>query len=291
LLRPASGDELRQAAALAERAAAVAPSQSRGPHANVLFAQGLAEYRKGRLDQAIVMMRGEDLRVLEPAPRLVLAMALHHSGQVAQARQTLAAAVLAHDWRASQANDPDGWIAHVLRRDAEGLILPHLPAFLDGMYQPQDNEERLALFGACQFTNRSVALARLAIDAFAAEPKLAEDVPAGARSSAARAAALAGCGQGRDADQLSDKERAHWRRQALDWLRQDLTWWGEQLDNGKAQTSAQVGLRLQRWRSDPDLAGVRAKDALARFPDEERERWARFWSDVDALLRRARVAE
>ena len=125
----------------------------------------------------------------------------------------------------------------------------------------------------------------------AAEPKLAEDVLAGARYSAARAAALAGCGQGKDADQLSDKERAHWRRQALDWLRQDLTWWGKQLDNGNAQTSPQVGVRLRRWRSDPDLAGVRAKHALAALPDEERERWARFWSDVDALLRRARVAE
>ena len=60
---------------------------------------------------------------------------------MAQARQTLAAAVLAHDWRASQANDPSAWFLHVLRREAEGLILPNLPAFLNGMYQPQDNEE------------------------------------------------------------------------------------------------------------------------------------------------------
>jgi hypothetical protein len=35
-----------------------------------------------------------------------------------------------------------------------------------------------------------------------------------------------------------------------------------------------------------NLAGVRAKDALARLPEEERKEWERLWSDVDALLRR-----
>jgi hypothetical protein len=37
------------------------------------------------------------------------------------------------------------------------------------------------------------------------------------RHYAARAAALAGCGQGKDADKLDDKERALWRWQALQW--------------------------------------------------------------------------
>ena len=56
------------------------------------------------------------------------------------------------------------------------MILPDLPAFLDGKYQPRDNDERLALLGICQFTNRTRALARLYADAFAAAPQLAEDV-------------------------------------------------------------------------------------------------------------------
>jgi serine/threonine-protein kinase len=188
-------------------------------------------------------------------------------------------------------NDPHGWTFHVLRREAEGLILPNLPAFLAGTYQPQDNEERLALLGVCQFTNRSVALTRLYTDAFAAEPRLAEDVPARTRYRAARAAALAGSGQGKGADQLPDRERALRRRQAHDWLRQDLAWWRKRLDKGDAKTRAEVWLRLQPWRADPDLAGVRARDALARLPDEERQRWERLWSDVDALLRRARVPQ
>jgi serine/threonine-protein kinase len=140
LLLPASGNELRQAVALAERAAAADRAKYRGLHAYFLFARGLAEYRQGRFDRAVCALRGDASRVLGPAPRLVLAMALHRSGQVAEARETLAAAVSAHDWRADQARDQDGWICHALRREAEGLILPNPPASLDGKHQPDRHD-------------------------------------------------------------------------------------------------------------------------------------------------------
>ena len=235
-------------------------------------------------------MRGDASRLDGPITRLVLAMALHQDGQLAEARKTLAAAILSYDWKATQARDHDAWICHVLRREAEGLILPNLPAFRRGEYRPQDKDERLALLAgklaSCEFDGLRCAAARLYSDAFAAEPKLAEDVLAATRYHAARAAASAGCGQGKDADQLDDKERAVLRRQALDWLRQDLTWCGQRLDDGNAQINARIRQGLRVWCGDPDLAGVRAKDALARLPDEERERWKRLWSDVDALLLR-----
>ena len=102
---------------------------------------------------------------------------------------------------------------------------------------------------------------------------------------------MAGCGQGEDADRLHDEERALRRRQALDWLRQDLNWWGKRLDAGDARAKAQVRQRLQIWQGDPDMAGVRGKDALASLPAEERGRWERLWSDVDAMLRRVNVPE
>ena len=70
--------------------------------------------------------------MLGPAPRLVLAMALHENGRADGARKTLAEATLAHDWRAVHVRDQDGWIAHVLRREAEAMILPDLPALLNG---------------------------------------------------------------------------------------------------------------------------------------------------------------
>src|SRR5262249_10312261 len=155
LLRPAAEDELRQAAALAERAAAAGQAQYPGRNVRALFAQGLAEYRQARFDRAVALLRTEAVQALGPAPRLVLAMALPHSGRAALARQTLAAAVLAYDWRARRVNGPHGWALHVLRREAEGLLLPDLPALLGGTRQPRDRDERLALIGVCQFSNRS----------------------------------------------------------------------------------------------------------------------------------------
>ena len=106
LLRPASGDELRRAVALAERAGAVDRAKAQAIYPFFQFVQGLAEYRQGRLDRAISLMRGEASGVLGPAPRLVLAMALHQSGRVAEARKTLAEAVLSYDWRAANGARP-----------------------------------------------------------------------------------------------------------------------------------------------------------------------------------------
>ena len=63
------------------------PSKYQGLYPRFLFARGLAEYRQGRLDRAIASMRGDAARMPGPAPRLVLAMALHRSGRSAEARR------------------------------------------------------------------------------------------------------------------------------------------------------------------------------------------------------------
>ena len=41
---------------------------------------------------------------------------------------------------------------------------------------------------------------------------------------------------------------------------------------------------LTRWRADPDLTGVRDKDALAKLPEDERAKWQELWGEVDGLL-------
>src|SRR5262249_39989544 len=79
---------------------------------------------------------------------LVLAMALHQDGRLLDARTTLAETILSYDWRATQARDADGWICHLLRREAESLVLPNLPAFQRGQYQPRADDERVALLAA-----------------------------------------------------------------------------------------------------------------------------------------------
>jgi len=283
LLLPATEGELRQAVALAERAAAV--EASKYPASPVfLFAQGLAEFRRGRFDRAISAMRGDAGRVLRPAPRLVLAMALYGSGKTAEARQTLAAALVDPRWTANPARFPNDWSSHVLRREAETLILPNLPAFLDGKYQPKDNDERLALLGAGQFTNRPLALARLYADAFAADAGLSEDLAVGHRYRAARAAALAGCGRGEDAPGLGEAEGKRWRDQARHWLRADLTAWDQALSSAPA--AGEPRQILTNWRDDPDLAGLRDSRALEKLSAEERKEWLALWREVDVLLSR-----
>jgi tetratricopeptide (TPR) repeat protein len=286
LLMPATGDELRQAAALAERAIAAAGPQDKWAYAHFLFARGLAEYRQGDFKRAIPTMQGEASGVLGPAPRLVVAMALHRSGKLVEARKTLATAILAHDWRATQVHWHDDWICHSLRREAERLILPNLPAFLNGSYQPQDNDERFALLGACQFTNRNRAMAGLYVDAFAAAPPLADDLHAGHRYNAARAAALAGCGQGEDATGLGEEERKRWRKQACEWLGADLAMWTAKLDSDSPSERSLASRMLTNWQAEPDLAGLREPHALDDLSADERKDWLALWHDVRALLKR-----
>ena len=185
LLLPASDDELRQATALIDRAVVGGRSAPHWAYPYFLFAKGLAEYRQGRPASAITWMEGEASRVMGPAPRLVLAMAQHRQGQGKQARKTLAKAVVAFDWSAAQADSRDVWICHILRREAEALILPGLPGFLRGDHQPRGNDERLAFVGACQSRGRHHAAARLYADAFAADPALAEDLASECRQRAA----------------------------------------------------------------------------------------------------------
>jgi tetratricopeptide (TPR) repeat protein len=287
LLAPATADELRQAVALAQRAVAVTPGDKWGePYFQ--FVHGLAEYRQGQFDRAITTMRGGASSVLGPAPRLVLAMALHRSGRRQEARETFVKAILAHDWRPIQLPvlDPNGWIFHVLRREAESMLLPNLSAFLDGTYQPADNEERLALLGACQFLNRTHAIARLYTDAFSADPTLAENLDANYRYDAARAAALAGCGHGSDATGLGKVERKRWRDQARQWLHSDLAARARDLDTGSEAARRAVRLALTRWRNEPDLACVRDSDELKKLAEHERKEYLALWAEIAAVFAR-----
>jgi eukaryotic-like serine/threonine-protein kinase len=285
LLRPASEDELRRVVILAKHSWGVEPSKYGGVYPHFLFLRGLAEYRRGHLDRAISTMRGDASRVLGPAPGLVVAMALHRDGQVVEARKTLAAAVTSHDWRAARVLDQDGWIYHSLRREAESMILPELRAFLEGTYHPRDNDERLALLGVCQFTDRPVASARLYANAFAADPRLAEDLRAGHRYNATRAAALSGCSRGVDAAELGEPERLRWREQSRDWLRSDLAAWNKLLADPMTARDP-VRTALSRWHGEPDLAGLREPAELEKLSDDERKDCLALWDEVGVVLRR-----
>ena len=61
-----------------------------------------------------------------------MAMALYRNGNRNEARTALAAAVESYDWSPAKADNRDVWIPHILRREAEALILRDKPAPLVG---------------------------------------------------------------------------------------------------------------------------------------------------------------
>jgi serine/threonine-protein kinase len=308
LLLPGTDDELRQAVALAERAVAEREGD-KWAHPYFEFVHGLAEYRQGQFDRAIATMEGDASGVLGPAPRLLLALSRHRSGQATEARKMLAAAILAHDWRPKQvhARYQNAWIYHILRREAEAMILPELQAIRHGDWQPQDNNERLALLGICESEALYGTASRLCADAFAADPELAdrettqclrraaqesdqsnrtEALLSEIRYRAARSAALAGCGLGKDDAKLSAAEQIHWRKKALEWLRTDLVVLSKTLDGGRRADFDLAKEMLTLWQDEPDLAGLREPARLEGLAEDERKGCLELWAEVRAVLAR-----
>src|SRR5262249_37667467 len=95
------------------------------------------------------------------------------------------------------------------------------------------------------------------VQAFANNPRLAEDFKVGHRYKAARAAAIAAAGFG--SHTLDDKERARLRQLALNWLRADLAAWSEwsRSENLEAKDHLNSLAVLKSWKTDPALDGVR----------------------------------
>jgi serine/threonine-protein kinase len=164
-----------------------------------------------------------------------------------------------------------------------------LTQILAGHARPSDAAEHLKLARLCDGHKQLTAAAvRFYEGAFAAQPTLADDLLKEDRYNAACAAALAGCGQGQDAETLSAEERTRLRRQALTWLRADLQARGRQLDQDPDQARPRVAGKMQKWQRNPDFAGVRDPEALARLPAAECHEWQKLWEDVAALLGRCK---
>jgi hypothetical protein len=123
-----------------------------------------------------------------------------------------------------------------------------------------------------------------------ADPKLAEDMKAGSRYKAACVAALAAAGKGNDKPPLDEQEKTRWRKQAIEWLGADLAFWARQANTGKPEAKALVSQKLQHWKFDTDLAGIREPDGLAKLPENEQTACRALWADVEALLKRAEGA-
>jgi serine/threonine protein kinase/tetratricopeptide (TPR) repeat protein len=165
-----------------------------------------------------------------------------------------------------------------------------LPGFLEGKATVAGPAQGVELAELCYIKHLHRAAARFYEEAFDAAPNLADRLDA-YRHNAACAAALAGCGQGKDAERLDAKQRASLRRQAGDWLRADLVAWSRLLDRqpNQAGSAAWATNALRRWLAEPDLAGVRGPQALAKLAETERQSWQQFWDEVAAMLTRAQA--
>jgi hypothetical protein len=162
-----------------------------------------------------------------------------------------------------------------------------LPAVLAGKGKPAGAAECFEFAELCLTTKRYASAVRLYADGFTADPKLAASLSPSHRYNAACCAALAAAGRGARAPQSDDTEPSRLRRQALGWLRADLTLREKQLASWWPGEASQARKALRRWQQDPDLVGVRDATALAKLPAAERADWQKLWADVAALLKKS----
>jgi serine/threonine-protein kinase len=165
-----------------------------------------------------------------------------------------------------------------------------LPAVVEGEDRPAA-ADCLDLAGLCYVKKHFATAARLYAEALAAKPELTEDLRAGHRFNAACAAALAGGGHGDDVAGLKEGEWEALRKQARDWLRLDLAAWARKVDSGTDADRIQAQKTLAPWRDDPDLAGLRDADAVAKLSATERQECLALWQEVATLLGRTQTTK
>jgi tetratricopeptide (TPR) repeat protein len=213
-----------------------------------------------------------------PQPHVVMALALREQGRFADAVASM---------QRARGLLPKG---HVIRPTVEGLLKEcrqlraldeRLPHALNG--EKCSPAEYLAVANLCQrYKKRYADATTFYVKAFAAEPAFASDMRKGARYNAACAAVMAAAGKGVGAEDLKEKDKSRFHRQARDWLGADLAAWRKLLEK-TPQSAAQVQQVLQHWQEDADLTSVRDDKELARLPAPERDAWCRLWADVEAL--------
>jgi serine/threonine protein kinase/tetratricopeptide (TPR) repeat protein len=261
----------------------------KGHHAELHYNLGLALCLMDQLDDAIAAYRQAiGIKKDYAEAHCNLGEALRRQGEFRKALEELRRG---HELGSKKPGWPYPTAQWV--RQCERLVEldERLPGFLEGKTTPANPNERIELAEVCALKRLNRAAVRLYEDAFAAEPRLADDPRTGHRHEAARAAARAGCGAGQDTDKLDGKERARLRGQALDWLRADLDGWRRLIIKGqdKTRAAAVVTEVLRYWLADASFASVRGREALAKLPEAERQPWQKLWDDVAHTLAQAKT--
>jgi tetratricopeptide (TPR) repeat protein/tRNA A-37 threonylcarbamoyl transferase component Bud32 len=121
-------------------------------------------------------------------------------------------------------------------------------------------------------------------------PREAEMVETGDRYNAACSAARAAAGEGRVTKPLDDAGRATLRRKAVRWLAADVAQWKALFDAAGGIPPGRMVDTLSWAKEDRDLAAIRDEALVAKLPADEQESTRALWTDLDALLARAKAA-
>jgi tetratricopeptide (TPR) repeat protein len=237
---------------------------------------GMTFELKGDADRAIsAFEQAVCVRPKDAVAWLYMGRMLQRKGRLAEAVAALRKADQLGAGKPGLGYPSGQWLAEARRLLA---LEPRLPGLLEGKVKPASAEECLDWAQLCLSKGRTALAASLYRQAFDEKPALAE----AGRFGAVQAAAQAGCGVGVDVDKLSDKERATWRAQALNWLRADLASWSRGVATDPRSTRSML-LALNHWRCDIALAGVRDPARRRKLPADEQRRWQQLWEEVDAL--------
>jgi WD40 repeat protein/tetratricopeptide (TPR) repeat protein len=166
-----------------------------------------------------------------------------------------------------------------------GVIGEQFAEFVAGKRKARDEYEKVVLCSLCAERDYPLAGAQVYKELFTeyawyrGAGGLSDHDPVPHRANAARAAALAGTGRGKDAVGLGEEQRKPWREQARKWLETELRLY-TRLDGADVPRTIVIRQLLRGWQRDPAFAGVR--DEAARLPADEREAWTRLWAEIDS---------
>jgi hypothetical protein len=125
-----------------------------------------------------------------------------------------------------------------------------LPAFLRDEGRPINAMESAEFAQLCFSKKLYADSAQLWSEAFAARPALGGEPGSANYYQAARAAAMASCGNSGDAKGL-DSPRNGWREQSLVWMKEELATIASLLDRATARERSEIPKRLGHWQIDP----------------------------------------
>jgi serine/threonine protein kinase/tetratricopeptide (TPR) repeat protein len=228
----------------------------------------------GRPEEAVTEYRRALAIDRQPSGLIALGLALRESGRYGESVEAYDLAIEAlrtgprATIRVKQDRDWSQALATIARR---------LPALLRGDDRPANAHEAAQFAGVASGTGAYEASLRLWKQAIAEDPRIADDVAAGYRFSAARAAVAAA------SPECDPAQRARWRNEAAGWLAAELSTYSTMLRKNQPEDRILVRQRLSIAKRSPELAPVLDVARRAQLPPDEQATWRALGDMVDAL--------